>query len=165
MRGSVPNSAKVAPIVFGVLIFGALIGIPLLVAWRQVRRDRRKIMAEGITGQAMITKIAPKSQTGRCVIYFSFQPSAADLTVQGKQRTTQAVINKLGLMVGSTVQVRYLPKWPKYGFIDAVTLAERNLPREPSNSSVISQLPESSSHFYVSYSPASRSRWFGSGMW
>ena len=158
-----PNSAKVAPIVFGVLIFGALIGISLLVAWRQVRRDRRKIMAEGVTGQAMITKIAPKSQAGRCAIYFSFQPGAGYPAVQGKQLTTQAAIDKLGLMVGSTVQVRYLPKWPKYGFIDALTLAERNLPREPSDSSAIPQLPESSSLFYVSYAPANRFRWFGSG--
>jgi hypothetical protein len=108
----VPNSDAVAPIVFGVLIFGALIGIPLRVAWRQVRRDRRKIMAEGVTGQAIITKITPKSRIGRCVIYFSFQPSAANPAVQGSQRTTQVAIDNLGLMVGSTVRVRYLPKWP-----------------------------------------------------
>src|ERR1700720_2101999 len=106
MRGTVPNSAAVAPI-----IFGALIGIPLLVAWRQVRQDHRRIMAEGVTGQALITKITPKSRAARCVLYFSFQPSAAHSTVQGKQRTTQAVIDKLGLMVGATIQVRYLPKW------------------------------------------------------
>jgi membrane associated rhomboid family serine protease len=163
MRGTVPNSAAVAPIVFVVLIFGALIGIPLLVGWRQVRQDHRKIMAEGVTGQAMISKITPKSRTGRCVLYFSFQPSAAHPTVQGKQRTTQAVIDNLGLMVGSTVQVRYLSKWPKYAFIDAVTLAERILPREPSNSLAIAQLADSPSLFYVSYAPANSLRWYGSG--
>lgn len=158
-----PTSAAIAPIIFGIVIFGALIGIPLLVAWRQARQDRRKIMAAGAIGPAMITKIAPKSQTGRCVIYFSFQPSAAHSTVKGKQLTTLAAIAKLGLMVGSTVQVRYLPKRPKYGFIEAVALAERNLPREPSSPPAISQLSESSSLFYVSYAPANRFRWFGSG--
>jgi hypothetical protein len=163
MRGTVPNTAAVAPIVFVVLIFGALIGIPLLVAWRQVRQDHRKIMAEGVIGQAMITKITPKSRTGRCVLYFSFQPSAPHPAVQGKQRTTQAAINRLGLMVGSTVQVRYLSKWPKYAFIDAVTLAERILPREPSNSLAIAQLAESPSFYYVSYAPTNSFRWFGSG--
>ena len=158
-----PNSATVVPIVFWVLFFGALIGIPFLVAWQRIRQDRRNIMAEGVNSQAIITKIAPKSQTGRCVIYFSFQPSAAHPAVRGSQRTTQVAIDNLGLMVGSTVQVRYLPKWPKYGFIDAVTRAERALPRRPSNSSAIAPLGESPSLFYVSYAPANKSRWFGSG--
>jgi hypothetical protein len=159
----VPNFAAVAPIVFVVLIFGALIGTPLLVGWRQVRQDRRKIMAEGVTGRAMITKILPNARTGRCVLSFSFQPSAAHRAIEGKQRTTQAVIDKLGLMLGSTVQVHYLPKWPKFGFIDAVTQAERVLPCESSNSLAIAQPRRSPSLFYVSYAATNSIRWFGTG--
>lgn len=158
-----PNSAAAAPIVFVVLIFGVLLGIPLLVARRQVRQDRRKIMAEGVAGQAMITKITPASRTGRCVLYFSFQLNPAHPTIQGKQRTTQAAIDKLGLMVGSTVDVRYLPKWPKHAFIEAVTLAECVLPREPSNSTAIAKPADRPSLFYVSYAPANNLRWYGSG--
>jgi membrane associated rhomboid family serine protease len=163
MRGTVPNSAAVAPIIIAALIFGPLVGIPLLVAWRQVRQDRRRIMTEGATGQAIITKIAPQSRKGSCVLHFSFQPSEADRTVQGKQRTTQAAIDKLGLMVGSTVEVRYLPKWPKFGFIDAVTLAERILPSENSSTAAITELSGSPSLFYVSFALANRFRWYGNG--
>jgi hypothetical protein len=159
----VPNFAAVAPTMFVVLIFGALIGIPLLVAWRQVRQDYRKIMAEGVTGQAMITKILPNSRTGRCVLYFSFQPSAAHPAIQAKQRTTQAVIDKLGLMVASTVQVHYLPKWPKFGFIDAVTQAERILPCESSNSLAIAQ--QSPSLFMSHTPPRIPSAGSAVGMW
>lgn len=157
-----PNSSALAPIIIIVLIFGPLLGIPLVVAWRQVRQDRRKIMAEGTTGQGMITKIAPQSR-GRCALYFSYQPGAAGRSVQGKQQTTRAAINKLGLMVGSTVQVRYLPKWPKFGFIDAVTRAERIQSIETSNTVAAAQLPGLASLFYVSYAPANSFRWHGSG--
>jgi hypothetical protein len=66
-------------------------------------------------------------------------------------------------MVGSTVQVRYLPKWPKFGFIDAVTRAERILSSETSNAVAVAQLPGSPSLFYVSYAPANSFRWRGSG--
>lgn len=85
-------------------------------------------MAEGVIGQATITKMLPQSPDGGSMLCFSFQPGAAGRTVQGKQRTTRAAIDNLGLMIGSTVQVRYLQKWPKYGFIDAVARAERTLP-------------------------------------
>jgi membrane associated rhomboid family serine protease len=146
--------------VFVLLIFGALIGIPLVVAWRQVRQDRRNIIANGVTAEATITSIGPISQTGHCVLHFSFQPNAGVRPVQAKQQTTQAAIEKVGLLVGSTVPVRYLPKWPKYGFIDAVTLAERILSREPSNTSPIAESP---ALFYVYFAPGNGFGWYGGG--
>jgi hypothetical protein len=72
----VPNSASLAPILVPVLIFGVLIGIPLAVAWLRVRQDGRGILAEGVTAEAVITTMAPRSH-GRPVLYFDFQPDPA----------------------------------------------------------------------------------------
>jgi membrane associated rhomboid family serine protease len=153
----VPPFASLIPTLVGSLVFAAFVGTLLALGRHQAHRDRRRIMAEGVSGDAEITLIRGPSRNGRCVLYFSIHPSAENSLVTGKQRTTQTVVDKLRLSVGSTVTVRYLPKWPKFGFIDSVVLAERVSPTSAS------ERAESPSLFYVTYAPGSRLRWFGSG--
>lgn len=100
-----PPFAALMPIIVGLLVFGALVGIPLAVGRRQVRQDRRRIMAEGVSGHVEITQIGRPSRNGSCVLYFSIHPTSAHGGVQGKQRTTRAAVDKLGLSVGSTATV------------------------------------------------------------
>jgi hypothetical protein len=52
------------PIVVGLLVFGALVGIALPMGRRLAREDRRRIMAEGVSGQAEITQMGPPSPNG-----------------------------------------------------------------------------------------------------
>ena len=151
------------PLFVVALFFGVLVGVPAFVAWRQARQDRRRIMAEGITGQAVITKIGPQSRDDQSSLYFSFQPSIADPPIEVSQRTSRAAIDKLGLVIGSTVQVHYLPKWPKFGFVDALVLPERILANNSANTVPVADISGPASLFYVSYAPANNLRWAGNG--
>jgi hypothetical protein len=154
----VPPFAALMPIVVGLLVFAGFVGA-LAMGWRLARRDRRRIMAEGISGRAEITEIGPPSRNGDCVVYFSIHPTSAHGAVQGRQRTTQTAIDKLRLSVGSTATVRYLAKWPQFGFIDALALAERLSSRDTSKPGRAG----SPSLYYVTYAPGSSLRWFGGG--
>lgn len=155
-----PPPAKLIPIIVAFVVSGVLVGIPLAMRWRQVRQDRRRIMAEGVSGHAEITQIRP-SRNGSSVVYFSIHPTSAHGAVRGYQRTMQTAIDKLRLCVGSTAVVRYLPKWPQFGFIDSLVLAERLPSRDPSKPA--SEPAGSPSLFYVTYAPGSSVRWLGSG--
>jgi len=155
------NLAAVVPTIIVLLVFGFLVGIPVAVAWRQVRQDRRKIIAEGVTSQATITKIGPPLRHGQLVLYFTFEPSAAGRLVKGSQRTTKDAIDALRLTVGSGVQVHYLAKWPSWGFIDGLTLRER-VPRRSSPGTTEDQ-PEPPVLYYVSYIPPNSFKWVGNG--
>ena len=115
-----------APVVVVAILLLLLFGFALVSGWRQNRQNRRKIVAEGTTGQGVVTRIGAASRNGNCSVWFSFQPSSAERSVTGKQRTTQAIIDLLGMTVGSTVEVNYLPKWPSWAFINALTLVERD---------------------------------------
>jgi membrane associated rhomboid family serine protease len=157
------NSAMEAPVLFGILIFSALIGVPILNGLRRSHRDRRKIMADGVTAQAVICKIDGNPRTDRRRVYFSFQPSAAHRAVQAKQQTTQAAIDELGLVIGSIVEVHFLPKWPKSGFVGAIVKAERAAARGSSRPPATAGLERSLALFYIAYAPSRSFRWIGSG--
>lgn len=154
------------------LLFG-LFGFALVSGWRQNRQNRRKIVAEGTTGQGVVAKIGATSRKGQCTVYFSFQPSSAERSVQGKQRTTRAAVDLLGIAVGSTVELHYLPKWPSWAFINALTLVERGLPGRQSRAGSQAEASGTCRLFYVSYtdpakhgmqtSPANGYRWSGHG--
>jgi membrane associated rhomboid family serine protease len=159
----VPPFAALMPIVVGLLVFGALAGVPLAVGRRQARQDRRRIMAEGVSGHAEITQMGRPSRNGDCLLCFSIHPTSAHGAVQGRQRTTQTAIDKLGLSVGSTAIVRYPPKWPQFGFIEALALAERLPSQDTSKPATASERAGSLPLFYVTYAPGSSLRWLGSG--
>src|ERR1700678_3089571 len=93
-------------------ILGILLGIPLRVSRLWARRDRRRIMADGMSAMALVTKIPP-AKNDESTLYFKFQPNGAADSVQGRHLTSRAAIDRNRLMVGSTVQVRYLPKWSR----------------------------------------------------
>jgi membrane associated rhomboid family serine protease len=145
----------------------------LLSGWRRRRQDRRKIMAEGATAQAVVTKIGDSSRDGQSAVYFSFQPTTAGRNVDAMQRATKAAIDLLGITVGSGVEVHYLAKWPQWAFVNALTLAERGLPTRRLMSDSLADPASKSGLFYVSYSDPARPgsqapsansyKWYGNG--
>jgi Protein of unknown function (DUF3592) len=154
------------------LLLGAflgLLGIPLIAAIQQRRRGRYRIMSQGQTAEALITSVVPQGESGRCRVRFGFQPEVAGPRVEGSQRSNLAALKTLGLVEGSHVRVRYLPKSPRYAFIDALAVAERIAGAEttvPGNS------PEASpvSVHFISYAAPARGtpvanafRWSGAG--
>jgi rhomboid protease GluP len=156
-----------------VLLLLGLFSYALVSAWRRARQDRRKIMAGGTTAQAVVTKIGDSSRNGQCTVYFSFQPPTAGHNVNGMQRTTQAAIDLLGITVGSGVEVNYLTKWPRWAFVNALTLAERGLPTRRLMPNSLADSASTCALFYVSYSDPARPgsqtssansyRWYGNG--
>lgn len=83
---------------------------------------------EGTTAQAVVTKIVDSSRNDQSIVHFSYQPTSADRNFDGRQSTTKAAIELLGITVGSSVEVHYLAKWPRWVFVNALTLAERGVP-------------------------------------
>ena len=153
------------------LLLFSLFGYALVSGWRRARQDRRRILAEGTTARAIITKIGSSSGNVQATVYFSFQPTTAGRDVNGTQRTTQAAIDLLGITVGSGVEVNYLARWPRWAFVNALTLAERGLPTR--KLMLDSQSAATCALFYVSFSDPARTssqtpsansyRWYGNG--
>jgi membrane associated rhomboid family serine protease len=157
-----------ATLVSAVLIgaFLCLLGIPTVAAIVQRRRDRRRIMAEGATAEALITKVIPELRSEGCRVRFSFQPEIAGARVEGMQKSTLPTLKLLGLAEGSHVQVRYLAKWPQYAFIEALAVAGRVTALKAASASE----PPAQSVYLISYvaparaSPATNAfRWTGDG--
>jgi hypothetical protein len=111
-----------------VLLLLGLFSYAFVLGWRRRRQDRRKIMAEGTTAQAVVTKIVDSSRNDQSIVHFSYQPTTADRNFDGRQSTTKAAIELLGITVGSSVEVHYLAKWPRWAFVNALTLAQRGVP-------------------------------------
>jgi len=111
-------------------VIGSLIGMPLIVAFRQVRLERRRIMADGTQAPGQITAIKARTN-GQAIVNFTFDPTGAGKPVTGRQVTSMAAVRQRGLMPGSSVTVHYLPKWPRWGFIPALTYVERILEVRP----------------------------------
>lgn len=156
-----------------VLLLLSLFSYAFVSGWRRRRQDRRKIMAEGKTAQAVVTKIVDSSRNDQSTVYFSFQPTTADRNFDGVQITTKSAIEQLGITVGSCVEVRYLTKWPRWAFVNALTLAERGLPTRTRARDSLAERASTAALFYVSYSdpakPGSQTssansyRWYGNG--
>jgi membrane associated rhomboid family serine protease len=147
----------------GFIVFA--LGVPSAVGYRVARRDRRRMMADGASAQGLITKINPPSKSDRSKVYFSFQPTSAKKPVEGSQVTAHAATERLGLMVGSSVQVQYLPKSARWGFIPALAYAERCLAVSASFNGPDEPLGIRPPLFYVSYGnpTANGFRWMGGG--
>jgi membrane associated rhomboid family serine protease len=155
------------------LLLVSFFSYALVSGWRRRRQDRRKIMAEGTTAQAVVTKIGDSSRNGQSTVYFSFQPTTAGRNVHGMQRTTKAAIDLLGITAGSGVEVHYFAKWPQWAFVNALTLAEHGLPTRRLMSDSLAEPVAKSGLFYVSYSDPARPgsqtpsansyRWYGNG--
>jgi hypothetical protein len=100
------EAVVVLVLVFCVLLLFGILGRGFVSGWRRRRQDRRKIMAEGKTAQAVVTEIVDSSRNDQSTIYFSFQPTTADRDYQGKQRTTKAAIELLGIMAEMGIRQR-----------------------------------------------------------
>jgi hypothetical protein len=85
-----------------VLLLLGLFSSAFVSGWRRRRQDRRKIVAEGRTAQAVVTKIVDSSRNDQSIVYFSYQPTTAGRNFDGRQSTTKAAIELLGITVGST---------------------------------------------------------------
>jgi membrane associated rhomboid family serine protease len=160
-------------VLFFVAFFGFLIGIPLLSAGLQRRRDRRRTIAEGKTADAVIARLVPDKKPDCCRVLFTFQPDFGGARIEGSQRSTFGVVKALGLKEGAQVRVRYLPKCPRYAFIDALIVAERLQALQGTAGDTSSTEVSSASVHFISYSdplrkaalPTTRSTsgWTGNG--
>lgn len=169
MQGAVAVLVLTVP----VLLLLSLFSYAFVSGWRRRRQDRRKIMAEGTTAQAVITKIVDSSRNDQSIVHFSYQPTSADRNFDGRQSTTKAAIELLGITVGSSVEVHYLAKWPRWAFVNALTLAERGVPTRTLVPDSLEEPVSTAALFYVSYSDPARPgsqtsaansyRWYGTG--
>jgi rhomboid protease GluP len=117
------NWTPILTVAIPVLVFGTLIGMPLIIGWWEVRQDRRRILAQGTIALGRVTQIRPSSPSGACVVSFTFRPTDQSRQIAGEQRSTETAIAAAAIGVGSNVQVNFLPKWPGWGFIDSLARA------------------------------------------
>jgi membrane associated rhomboid family serine protease len=162
--------ADLAVVACGIAIVGWLVGVPIVTAIIYRRRDRRRMLAEGVIGQAVVTKIAADRAGGTCTVTFQFEPANSSRRVECRQESTQAAVRSARLSEGSSVRIHYLAKWPSCAFIATLALAERIDQARAADPSAQEGAP--SVHF-VSYADPVRSRgarkptnslrWSGSG--
>jgi membrane associated rhomboid family serine protease len=141
------NIATTLPILIPLLILGILLGLTQLRA----RQDRRRIMADGVSAHAIVTKIDPPAKDGSRQVHFSFQKDHSGNSIQGKQAASGAAVEALAISVGSSVQVHYIDKWASSAFIDSLLRKERMA------------LSPGASLFYVSFLAPNGFNWSGNG--
>jgi rhomboid protease GluP len=89
-------------------------------------------MSEGRHAPAQITTIENGQDPDSQIVFFSFQPSSGAGPIVANQKSSPAALRATGIQVGSTVEARFMPKWPRWGFIDALARAERGAPQDNS---------------------------------
>jgi rhomboid protease GluP len=160
-------AALVLALLLGALLW--LLCVPIIAAIRQRRRARFRIMSQGQTAEALITSVVPEGESDGCGVRFSFQPELTGPRVEGTQKSSLAALKMLGLAEGSHVRVHYLPKSPRYAFIDALTVAERVAAVKTAAAGSPREAPPPSVYF-ISYAAQARRtpaangfRWSGDG--
>jgi membrane associated rhomboid family serine protease len=164
--------------IIGIVIVGlfgawavALVAVPLAVAARDTRRDRRRILAEGKTVQGTITAIGPPDRSGCRSVSVEFEPAGGSGRIAVEQTAAAETVELAGLAVGSPTQLHYLEKTPRAAFVDALTLAERLLPASALATQTDDSRPDvyfvaftdpAKSH-YAPGAPTNAYRWFGPG--
>jgi membrane associated rhomboid family serine protease len=159
----------VVPLLTAAVVIG-LASIPVAASIIQRRRDRRRILAEGKTADAHITRLIPDNRSRLCVVQFTFQPDPSSTQIEGRQKSTLAAAQSIGLAEGSTVRVHYLPKWPRYAFIDALVVAEQTLALKSNAAGIGSSATAAPSVYFISFvdpklgvALANGFRWSGPG--
>ncbi len=151
-------------------IIGALLclaALAVVAAITQTRRDRRRILAEGTSAEAVITKVVGDRRSGSCRVRFRFQPDSEGASLEATQKSTLSAVKSLNLLEGSRTRVYYLAKWPRYPFIKTLVVAERVEAIGSGSDSAGSQsLPPSV--YFISYSSGvtkatNAFRWTGDG--
>jgi membrane associated rhomboid family serine protease len=154
------------PAVVALLISVLVVGLSLVATRWSKRRDRREIVAQGRIAAAVVTQITPV-RNGVCSVGFSFQPHDAGDSTASTQKTTRSAVDRMGLAVGSSLQVRYLAASPNRAFAEALILAERT---ELSGASIFfvsfsgrDQHRGAGRFGYRTAAPANSYRWYGNG--
>ena len=129
----------VAVILAGLL---TLIIVPFVTGRRRMRLDRFKTMRAGGLASGQITQIETARGRDISTVSVSFCPSPDGPTVLANQKSSPAALLATGYRVGSTVAVRFDPKRPRWGFIDALARAELGAPPDST--------PEPPAVFYIS---------------
>jgi membrane associated rhomboid family serine protease len=160
------------PLLTMLLVFGAIftgVGISTYAGVMQRRRDRRRILSEGTSSDALITKVTPDRRAGACRVLFSFQPTPG-VQREARQTSTLEALKLAGLSEGSQVRVHYLAKWPQYAFSDALTVAERLAALKSVDTPAGTAPTTPPSFYFIAYIEASRPRqppnafrWTGDG--
>jgi len=132
-------------------ILAVFLGLAFARSLQSTRRDHRRILAEGLSTQALITKIVPASRSRGPRVRFSYRVGAGTRQVVGQQTTTISAMAHLHLSVGTNVDVQFLPKWPKNSFIPALTYTERIQSLEAARSAAQADASAPPAIFYVTY--------------
>jgi membrane associated rhomboid family serine protease len=165
-----PIAAVLTIAFFGAWIV-ALIGVPLVFAARDTRRDRRRILAEGVTVEGTVTAIGPPDSGGVCTVSVAFQPAGSSGRFVLEQSAASETLELAGLAVGASTQIHYLQKTPRAALVDALMLAERLTPDSEARTLTgasgpavffISFTDPANSH-YAPGSPTNSYRWLGPG--
>lgn len=154
-------------IIMGIVL--CLASVPVAATIIQRRRDRRRILAEGKTAEALVTRVTSDTRSGLCRVAFMFHPENGDPQLECEQGSTLTAVQTLGLSEGSRVRVRFLAKWPRYAFIDGLIVAERVVSLKSTAGNAASETLAASVHFISFVDPktgvalANAFRWRGDG--
>jgi membrane associated rhomboid family serine protease len=153
-------------IVFGVVL--CVVGITVITGIRQRRQDRRRILAEGTSAEAVIAEVITDERSERCRVRFRFQPDGVGPPLEATQKSTLGALKSLGLGEGSSVRVYYLPKGPGYAFIKALAIAERVEAIKAASALTVSESQLPSVYFIAYVGPGATQvttafRWTGDG--
>lgn len=116
--------SKLIALVIWLAIFGTAFGISITMSRLSARRDRRRIMADGLSSRGRVTKI-DILKDDQVVVHFEFQPNGSAESERCTQVSSRAAVDRLRLATDSTVDVHYIPKWSRWGFIPQLTYTER----------------------------------------
>ena len=116
---------QLLPILVAATIITWILATGLTAAVLQARRDRRRVMADGMSTEGTITRVLTRPGAESCRVTCSFEPLSAAMQVECAQNCTPAALALANLREGSRTRVYYHPKHPGRGFIYALAVAER----------------------------------------
>ncbi|MBS0374821.1 MAG: rhomboid family intramembrane serine protease [Proteobacteria bacterium] len=128
---------------------GWILLVPVIAAVRDAidaRRDRRRIMAEGTNAPGTVVRFRAGRHSGYQYVDVEFAPSAGAKVVTLSETASDAAIARAGLIIGSSVEIRFRPAAPRRGFIAQLAPPLRRRPGAPGDPSASE--PRA---YYVSY--------------
>ncbi len=125
---------------------------PIVIALRERRYDRRRIVADGAAAVATVTALSSPDRGMRQTLLFEFAPTAGGRLVRTTQQTSDRAIAAMGLQVGSSIPVRFIGKTAARAFSPPLVAAER----ADGASAVGLRAEPGAELFYVTFGPADK---------
>jgi membrane associated rhomboid family serine protease len=163
--------STIAPFLFAGLIIAVVGVLTASVGIRARRRDYRRILATGATASGVVTSIESRSGTGPCRVQVEYPTGDPGRRAQFTQETSVQAMQRLGLVLGSSLQVRFLRESPRAAFAPSLVVAEQ----QPAYRSALDEEQTLNRVYVVAFtSPAQTSatvrsftnsfRWMGPGL-